>query len=160
MRVLLAGLGMILVGASAIVVVVRADEPVSFQEIEESLTCQCGCGLTVHSCNHVNCGSALPLRAEIRAKMDAGKSKQQILAEFTDKYGEKILSSPTTSGFNLVAWVLPFVVVGSAIAIVLLIVGRWGRQARPAPAAEPASSPRVRSPQEEMMERELKSFDS
>src|SRR5262249_58086172 len=22
------------------------------QEVEESLTCQCGCGLTVHSCNH------------------------------------------------------------------------------------------------------------
>ncbi len=144
----------------AVAAVALADEPVSFQEVEESLTCQCGCGLTVHSCNHVTCDSAIPLRAEIRGKIDAGESKEQIIKEFADKYGEKILSAPTTSGFNLVAWVLPFVVVGTAIAVVLLIVARWGRHARPPQSAESPALPRSRSPQEETMERELKSFDS
>ena len=24
-------------------------------QVESSLTCQCGCGLTVHSCNHLSC---------------------------------------------------------------------------------------------------------
>ncbi|HUI24738.1 MAG TPA: cytochrome c-type biogenesis protein CcmH, partial [Candidatus Kryptonia bacterium] len=64
-----------------------ADAP-SFQDIEESLTCQCGCGLTVHSCNHLGCGSALPLRAEIREQMSQGKDKSAILAHFVEKYGE------------------------------------------------------------------------
>src|SRR5437867_10393296 len=82
--------------------------PVSFQDIEESLTCQCGCGLTVHSCNHLQCDSAMPLRAEIRAQIDAGKDKDTILAYFSGKYGEKILSSQTASGFNVLAWVPPF----------------------------------------------------
>src|SRR6185436_12806758 len=35
------------------------------QEIEESLTCQCGCGLTVHSCNHLQCPSGEPIKKEI-----------------------------------------------------------------------------------------------
>ena len=48
-----------------------AVDPPTFQELEESLTCQCGCGLTVHSCNHLQCPSALPLRQEIREQMAA-----------------------------------------------------------------------------------------
>ena len=35
---------------------------VTTKEIEEALTCQCGCGLTVHSCNHLQCGSGIPLK--------------------------------------------------------------------------------------------------
>jgi len=139
--------------------IVAAGEPVSFQEVEESLTCQCGCGLTVHSCNHVTCDSALPLRAEIRSLIDRGDSKEQIIKAFSDKYGEKILSSPTTSGFNLLAWVMPFVVVGVAILLVLLVVNKWGRGSRRPPSA-PKGPTRARSANEEIMERELKSFDA
>jgi hypothetical protein len=32
------------------------------QAVEESLTCQCGCGLTVHSCNHIQCSSGEPIK--------------------------------------------------------------------------------------------------
>ncbi len=141
-------------------VVLLGDGPVSFQEIEESLTCQCGCGLTVHSCNHVTCDSALPLRAEIRSLIDKGQSKEQIIKTFADKYGEKILSSPTTSGFNLLAWVTPFVVVTVAIALVLMIVGRWGRRSSAAPPTVQSTTAAPRTANEDLLERELKSFDS
>ena len=66
-----------------------------FRELEESLTCQCGCGLTVHSCNHLQCPSAIPLRQEIRSQMSLGLDQAGVLAYFSKKYGEKILSSPT-----------------------------------------------------------------
>jgi cytochrome c-type biogenesis protein CcmH len=132
-------------------------EPVSFQDIEESLTCQCGCGLTVHSCNHLQCPSAIPLREEIRAQMQAGKDKQAILAYFSDKYGEKILSAPTASGFNLVAWIAPFVVVLLGGVFVGLAVMRWSRRraAPPPPAVHPVPP----SPYEKILEKELKNFD-
>jgi cytochrome c-type biogenesis protein CcmH/NrfF len=68
--------------------VARAAESPSFQALEESLTCQCGCGLTVHSCNHLQCPSALPLRREIREQMALGLDRPTILAHFADKYGE------------------------------------------------------------------------
>ena len=78
--------------------------------IEESLTCQCGCGLTVHSCNHLQCPSAIPLKKEIGEQLVAGATRPEVLAHFSNTYGEKILSAPTTSGFNLVAWVTPFTI--------------------------------------------------
>jgi cytochrome c-type biogenesis protein CcmH len=140
---------------------VRGVEPVSFQDIEESLTCQCGCGLTVHSCNHLQCPSAIPLRQEIREQMREGKDKAAILAHFADKYGEKILSAPTTQGFNLVAWIAPFVVVLLGAVFVSLTVARWTRRSRAAPTATPPPAPiQGASPYGKILEKELKEFDA
>ena len=52
-------------------------------EIEEALTCQCGCGLTVHSCNHVQCPSGIPLKEEIAAQLAAGKTRAEVLTYFS-----------------------------------------------------------------------------
>lgn len=102
---------------------------VTTKEIEESLTCQCGCGLTVHSCNHLQCGSAIPLKQEVATLVEQGLARDAILVRFRDKYGEKILAAPTTEGFNLTAWVLPFVVLGLGVGVVLFTVRRWtGRE--------------------------------
>jgi cytochrome c-type biogenesis protein CcmH len=140
---------------------VLASAPVTFQELEESLTCQCGCGLTVHSCNHLQCPSALPLRQETREQMAQGLSKEVILAHFAGKYGEKILSAPTTTGFNLTAWVMPFVVLILGAGFVSLTLLRWRRGARrPQPVAlTPVESARS-SAHEKILEQELKQLDS
>lgn len=139
----------------------RAGEAPTFQELEESLTCQCGCGLTVHSCNHLQCPSALPLRQEIREHMAKGSDKAAILGHFADKYGEKILSSPTTTGFNLTAWITPFAVLAVGSAVVVLTLMRWrrGRRrlAQPAPLA-PVDGSRS-SAYEKILERELRELD-
>ena len=137
--------------------------PPTFQELEESLTCQCGCGLTVHSCNHLQCPSALPLRQEIREQMAAGGTRDSILHHFADKYGEKILSSPTTTGFNLTAWVMPFVALLVGALIVSLTLVRWRSGRREMPAAGPTLAPvdaAGTSPYEKILERELKQLDS
>jgi len=98
---------------------------VTTKEIEEALTCQCGCGLTVHSCNHLSCGSGIPLKQEVLTLVSQGLSRDEILLSFRDKYGEKILSSPTTEGFNVTAWVLPFVALGAGALVVVFTVRRW-----------------------------------
>jgi cytochrome c-type biogenesis protein CcmH len=106
-------------------------------DIEEALTCQCGCGLTVHSCNHVQCPSGIPLKEEITSQLAAGKTRAEVLTYFATKYGEKILSAPTTTGFNLVAWVTPFAVVLGAAAVIVVVSRRWRREpAKPAPPPE------------------------
>lgn len=141
----------------------RAAAP-SFQEIEESLTCQCGCGLTVHACNHLQCPSAIPLRQEIREQMARGLDKSEILAHFQQKYGEKILSAPTTSGFNLAAWVTPFVLLLFGTAFVFVTLRRWqragatGGSSPPGRPAGPASAPRTAL--EQQLERELRDLDN
>jgi cytochrome c-type biogenesis protein CcmH len=109
-------------------------------EIEEALTCQCGCGLTVHSCNHLQCPSGIPLKSEIAEQLALGRTRPEVLAHFAGKYGEKILSAPTTTGFNLVAWVTPFAVVLVATAVVVAFGRRWRRP--PPPPSAPAEGER------------------
>jgi cytochrome c-type biogenesis protein CcmH/NrfF len=134
----------------------------TFQEIEESLTCQCGCGLTVHACNHLQCPSAIPLRQEIREQLALGLDKDQILAHFQQKYGEKILSSPTTHGFNLTAWAMPFVILTAGGVFVVVTLLRW-RRAGTAPPARGAlaavPNPGELAAHERTLERELERFD-
>ena len=138
---------------------VRGGEPLSFEELEESLTCQCGCGLTVHSCNHLQCDSAMPLRAEIRAQMATGKDKNGILAYFADKYGEKILSSPIASGFNVLAWVTPFLLLLVGGVFLGLTLMRWTTRRRPPPGAQAPATPQAPSQYDKILEKELKNFD-
>ena len=119
-----------------------ADTPAPTQrEIEESLTCQCGCGLTVHACNHIQCGSGEPIKKEIAERLARGESKDQILAAFQAKFGEKVLSSPTMQGFNRLAWIMPFAVVLTAGFVLALVIQRRTRAAAPHVPSVPASAP-------------------
>lgn len=134
-----------------------ADRPTQ-QEVEEALTCQCGCGLTVHACNHLQCPSGEPMKAEIRRRIAAGESKETILAAFRAKYGEKVLSAPTMQGFNWLAWITPFAaVLLAAVALAVVVRRRVGEtEARLPPPPEPgAGDPALR----DRLRRELERLD-
>jgi cytochrome c-type biogenesis protein CcmH len=97
----------------------------SRQEIAEGLTCQCGCGLTVANCNHPNCSFSVPMREHIDTMLAHGMGRAEIIAYFRKQYGEKILSAPTTQGFNLLAWTMPFAALLVGGGLVVLMMGRW-----------------------------------
>jgi len=151
-------LAVLLAGAMGLAGAAHGAAPAQI-EVETALTCQCGCGLTVHSCNHLNCSSAIPLKEEIRAEIGAGRSLTEILTRFETKYGEKILSAPTTRGFNLAAWVVPFVAIGLGGLFVGVILRRWRgshdahHPAAPEAAAAPSAAERKLR---ERLERELR----
>jgi cytochrome c-type biogenesis protein CcmH len=104
------------------------------QEVEEALTCQCGCGLTVHACNHLQCPSGEPIKKEIAERLARGEDRDTIVAAFRARYGEKVLSAPTFRGFNWLAWITPFAVVIAGGLGVTLVLRRWARAPAPAPA--------------------------
>jgi len=106
---------------------------VSVDTVAEALTCQCGCGLTVANCNHPQCEFSVPVRTQIEAMINRGMSGAQIIASFRAKYGEKVLSAPTTEGFNLLAWVMPFSMIALGCGLLLAVFGRW--RANRAPSA-------------------------
>ncbi|HYR95721.1 MAG TPA: cytochrome c-type biogenesis protein CcmH [Candidatus Binatus sp.] len=130
------GLAAALLGVLLLAAPVRA---ATQQEVEESLTCQCGCGLTVHSCNHLQCPSGEPMKKDITERLARGEGKETILAAFRTRYGEKVLSSPTFRGFNWLAWITPFAVVGAGAVGLTLVIRRWARA--PAPVARVAPGP-------------------
>jgi cytochrome c-type biogenesis protein CcmH len=128
------------------------------QEVEEALTCQCGCGLTVHSCNHLQCPSGEPMKEEIRRRIGLGESRDTILAAFAAKYGEKVLSSPTMQGFNWFAWITPFAALLVAGTVLVVVVRSRLRHAEVAATAggTPPADPGARA----RLERALSELDS
>ena len=86
-----------------------AAETTTNEQVSQSLTCQCGCGLTVANCNMPTCSFSVPTRLEIDRMIGNGMGRAQIIAFYRHKYGEKVLSAPTAEGFNLLAWTMPFI---------------------------------------------------
>ena len=64
--------------------------------------------------------------AELGKQVDMGKSDEEVIAYFVDKYGTTVFAAPPTSGFNLMAWIMPF----AALAIGALIAIYFMRQFR------------------------------
>ncbi|MFN2377427.1 MAG: cytochrome c-type biogenesis protein CcmH [Candidatus Binatia bacterium] len=105
------------------------------QAVEEGLTCQCGCGLTVAACNHLECGFAIPVRKDIAESLARGETGEAILARYKAEYGEKVLSSPVPEGFNILAWIGPYIAIVVAGIVMFTFFRR--RASAEAPAAEP-----------------------
>jgi cytochrome c-type biogenesis protein CcmH/NrfF len=119
--------------------------------------------LTVANCNHPNCSFSVPMRERIDTMLAHGKGRAEIISYFRKQYGEKILSAPTTQGFNLLAWTMPFVALLVGGGLVVLMMGRWrgGAPAPPQAPGDPGSgnsgkSGKSDSALRERLERELR----
>ena len=90
--------------------------------------------------------AARQIKNFIAERIQAGDSKGQIKDRLVAVYGKQILAAPPKEGFDLLAWILPFVgLVGGALVLGLL-AWRWsrGREPRaPTPALSPALERRV-----------------
>jgi len=116
----------------------------SLDSVAEGLTCQCGCGLTVANCNHPQCEFAVPIRSQIEGMIARGKSRPEIIAWFRARYGEKVLSAPTTEGFNLLAWIMPFAALLGGGVGVFFVFARWRAKAPDAPVNAGTFDPDLR----------------
>ncbi len=116
-----------------------------FRQVSEALVCQCGCNMILYVCNHVNCPSAYPFRDSIEVMIQAGRTKEEIVAKFVADYGEVVLSEPTTEGFNLAAWVTPFVMMILGGAYLGSFLRARKRRAAAQAAAVAASAPAGRA---------------
>ena len=85
------------------------------------------------------------MRSVIKERLAAGERPDQVVRYFVDKYGDWILLSPPRRGFSLIVWIFPFVAVVVGLGIVALVLRRWTRRPRPAPAPiDDAMSERIR----------------
>lgn len=140
---------------------VHPTPPTTLDEVSEKLSCRCGCNLVLNRCNHVQCGSALPMRARINKEIAEGKSRDEIIAGFVRDMGEQVLAVPPTSGFNWNAWIMPFAVLalgGVLLGVALRLMRRKKSETALAPAADAATSASS-AEVESRIEKELKEFE-
>ena len=91
----------------------------------KKLICVCGCNQILLECNHVGCTYSDGMRNELAAAIRRGDSNDLVLQAFVQKYGSIVLAAPTTTGFNLVAWITPYVLLLAGFAFAGMIVRSW-----------------------------------
>jgi cytochrome c-type biogenesis protein CcmH len=108
------------------------DDSPRFKDLGHRMMCTCGCGQVLLECNHVGCQSSEKMRNELQAALDRGDNDDLILQGFVQNYGPTVIAAPTTTGFNRVAWIMPFVALALGMAFVVFVVRSWKN--KPAPA--------------------------
>jgi cytochrome c-type biogenesis protein CcmH len=97
---------------------------------------------------------ATEMRTLIREQLQQGKTPAQVLEYFAQRYGEWILLAPPKRGFNLIIWVLPFVLLPIGAAAVYLGARRWVRGT----TAGESPPPQLNATYAERLQRELDSY--
>jgi len=121
----IAMMALLLLGAS--------DTSPRFNDLGHRMMCTCGCNQVLLECNHVGCQSSDRMRNELMAALDRGDNDDLILQGFVQKYGSVVLAAPTTTGFNRVAWIIPYVTLLAGIGVVVVVVRTWKLRRAPAP---------------------------
>ncbi len=142
----------------------NGEQAALFSKISEELICQCGCNLVLGQCGHVNCPSAIPMREKIEEMILDKKSEADIIGYFMKDYtfrgkgpfGKAILSQPATEGFDLMAWVMPFLLLVVFTGVVFIVVKRATSQSKAVKEAAPATAA---SDLDRRIEEELKKLE-
>lgn len=84
---------------------------------------------------------AKQMRAQVRELLASGATRKEVLDWFAapERYGPGVLAEPPRSGYNLIAWIVPGVIVVAALAGGLLTLCAMRRRADdnpPEPAGE------------------------
>ena len=99
-----------------------------------------------------NAPVALDMKRYIRERIDEGWTKQEIVDGLVDEFGRGVLATPPKSGFDLVAWVVPGIVVLIGLAAIPVLTRAWSRRPRPdaAAAGPPPTDEEARRLEEEL----------
>ena len=118
-----------------------AGDDARFQTLGHKLMCVCGCNQILLECNHVGCSYSERMRAELAETVDKGGNDDLMLQVFVQKYGPTVIAAPTATGFNIVAWIMPFVVLLAGTGLVVWVVRTWKNRPPPSfPGGPPSAS--------------------
>lgn len=122
-----------------LVVSLPASAATQMDNLENALMCNCkdNCGKVLINCT---CDHSKKMRKELKEQLDTGLTVKQIVQVYVNEHGETILSAPTKSGFNLSAWVMPFVALVVGGVGVRKVMRSWIKPAKASPDAGDAPS--------------------
>ena len=132
-------IGQVAVIAVLALLFLGADTDARFNSMGHQLMCMCSCNQVLLECNHVGCTFSSRMRDELSAGIARGDNNSLVLQSFVQKYGSVVLAAPTTTGFNRIAWIMPFAVFGLAVFMTVWLVRLWKSRA----VARPVPSPKL-----------------
>ncbi|MFH0942175.1 MAG: cytochrome c-type biogenesis protein CcmH [Chloroflexota bacterium] len=126
--------------------------------VARQLVCLCGCNHVLNNCSEPVCSLRDDMKASIKQQLDQGRTGPQIIQMMTATYGEQVLAAPPKRGFNLTAWLLPFIALAIGAVAIYLGLKAW---VKPVPSSE-TKSPGLTAEDEayqRRVSREVKEFD-
>ena len=104
--------------------------------------------------------AAQEVKQDVRRRLAAGETQQQILDAYVAQYGKHILAEPRAEGFDALLYVLPIVTFVASIVLLTGVIRQVTRHAlveAPAGAGAPASA--IRAEDEAQLDEELRDLD-
>jgi cytochrome c-type biogenesis protein CcmH len=83
-----------------------------------------------------NAPLAADMRREIRTQLESGRSDQQVVEFFEQRYGAFVHYSPPLRPSTWLLWGAPFLLVAIGLILLLSVLRRRSREKRPAPLSE------------------------
>ena len=128
MKVVAVLLAALVVGVPA---ALASEQHPTLQELEGQVMCPtCGTPL-----DQSDAPAANRIRAFIVERIQAGDTRSEIMDKLVAQFGTEIRAAPPTSGFGLLAWLIPLVVLLGGAAVVGVYAWRWSRSREPAPSS-------------------------
>lgn len=132
-----------LVAVLVVFIMGSADTAARYNDLGHKMMCVCGCNELLIECNHVGCPDSAGMLADLRTDVDRGDSDRAIFAAFQEKYGPTALAAPMLTRFNMLAWIMPPLVLLAGILVMVLIVRKW--RLRTVDMPPPLGSPVLRA---------------
>lgn len=96
-----------------------------YHDVAKDLRCPTCTGLSILESD---AQFSIQMKTAVREQVLAGKSQQDIMKFFTERYGLWILREPPKSGFHSLAWVLPIAAMVFGPLIIWLFIWRRKRE--------------------------------
>jgi cytochrome c-type biogenesis protein CcmH len=147
---LFALVGLALAGLALLAAAPAIADQALMPDIEDEVMCPV-CGTTLELANGPQADRE---RALIRRLDEQGLNKEQIKDQLVAEYGEDVLATPDSEGFDLAAWVVPGLGIALAAGAIGLAIARLGRRrdrGGESSALEPEQDARI--------DRDMKSYD-
>ncbi len=126
------------------------------QEIYGSLMCPLCPGQTI---DQSQSELSTQMRLLVREKLEQGETREEILQFFVERYGETVLAAPVKSGFNLIVWITPVLVIFIGGIVLWVIIRRRVRgetfTGLPSPTTDDSYDDKYRN----QLEKDLKDFE-
>ena len=133
---------------SAVTIIDEKYKPL-YDELSDKFMCLWGCGSTVKTCPHEDCGFAIPLKKELIEKIQKGETREQII--------KSLLSAPPKKGFNLTAWITPFAAIIVVGLLMKKIIDKWTVRQKSEDRSQKTEG--VEDKYKKMLKKELEEFE-
>lgn len=102
--------------------------------IAKRLYCPVCENIPLDTCNTPAC---VQWRGEIRTQLEQGSTPEQVVTDFVQRFGERVVGTPQDPMLRALSLVTPWILAAIALVVAGITFNRWRKRAAAAPAVPP-----------------------